>query len=205
LIEVPDDSAYASAGDAKLVEWAKLGELNAFEVLVSRHRDRVYARAYSIMRNEDLAVDLSQSAWVKAWQRLHQFHGDAGFLTWLSRIVTNLCMDELRRQKRVKMDSIEAMEDFTGPVESRLELEAINPTDRLEREELKKRIDAALAKISDNHRMVIVLYEFEQLEYQQIAEKMGTSIGTVMSRLFYARKRLASLLNETLKRDGLIE
>lgn len=202
---MPDDSAYASADDAKLVEWAKLGELNAFEVLVSRHRDRVYARAYSIMRNEDLAVDLSQSAWVKAWQRLHQFHGDAGFLTWLSRIVTNLCMDELRRQKRVKMDSIEAMEDFTGPVESRLELEAINPADRLEREELKKRIDAALAKLSDNHRMVIVLYEFEQLEYQQIAEKMGTSIGTVMSRLFYARKRLASLLNETLKRDGLIE
>ncbi|MEE2943318.1 MAG: sigma-70 family RNA polymerase sigma factor [Verrucomicrobiota bacterium] len=202
---MPDDSAYASADDAKLVEWAKLGELNAFEVLVSRHRDRVYARAYSIMRNEDLAVDLSQSAWVKAWQRLHQFHGDAGFLTWLSRIVTNLCMDELRRQKRVKMDSIEAMEDFTGPVESRLELEAINPADRLEREELKKRIDAALAKLSDNHRMVIVLYEFEQLEYQRIAEKMGTSIGTVMSRLFYARKRLASLLNETLKRDGLIE
>ena len=202
---MPDDSAYASADDAKLVEWAKLGELNAFEVLVSRHRDRVYARAYSIMRNEDLAVDLSQNAWVKAWQRLHQFHGDAGFLTWLSRIVTNLCMDELRRQKRVKMDSIEAMEDFTGPVESRLELEAINPADRLEREELKKRIDAALAKLSDNHRMVIVLYEFEQLEYQRIAEKMGTSIGTVMSRLFYARKRLASLLNETLKRDGLIE
>ena len=202
---MPDDSAYASADDAKLVEWAKLGELNAFEVLVSRHRDRVYARAYSIMRNVDLAVDLSQNAWIKAWQRLHQFHGDAGFLTWLSRIVTNLCMDELRRQKRVKMDSIEAMEDFTGPVESRLELEAINPADRLEREELKKRIDAALAKLSDNHRIVIVLYEFEQLEYQQIAEKMGTSIGTVMSRLFYARKRLASLLNETLKRDGLIE
>ena len=116
---MPDDSAYASADDAKLVEWAKLGELNAFEVLVSRHRDRVYARAYSIMRNEDLAADLSQSAWVKAWQRLHQFHGDAGFLTWLSRIVTNLCMDELRRQKRVKMDSIEAMEDFTGPLASR--------------------------------------------------------------------------------------
>ncbi len=202
---MPDDSAYASADDDKLVEWAKLGELNAFEVLVSRHRNRVYARAYSIMRNEDLAVDLSQSAWVKAWQRLHQFHGDAGFLTWLSRIVTNLCMDELRRQKRVKMDSIEAMEDLTGSVERRMELEAINPADRLEREELKKRIDVALAKLSDNHRMVIVLYEFEQLEYQQIAEKMGTSIGTVMSRLFYARKRLASLLNETLKRDGLIE
>ena len=202
---MPDESAYASADATKLVEWANLGELNAFEVLVSRHCDRVYARAYSIMRNEDLAVDLSQSAWVKAWQRLHQFHGDAGFLPWLSRIVTNLCMDELRRQKRVKMDSIEAMGESIGPVESRLELEAINPADRLEREELKKRIDAALAKLSDNHRMVIVLYEFEQLEYQQIAEKMGTSIGTVMSRLFYARKRLASLLNETLKRDGLIE
>ena len=202
---MPHDSAYVSADDAKLVEWAKLGELNAFEVLVSRHRDRVYARAYSIMRNEDLAVDLSQNAWVKAWQRLEQFHGEASFPTWLSRIVTNLCLDELRRQKRARTDSIEAMEESTGPIENRMEMETLDPIEGLSREELRERIDAALAKLSDKHRTVIVLYEFEQLEYREIAEKMGTSIGTVMSRLFYARKRMASLLKETLKRDGLIE
>jgi len=179
--------------------------MQAFEELVSRHRNRIYVRAYSIMRNENTAVDLSQNAWVKAWQRLDQFHGEASFPTWLSRIVTNLCLDELRRQKRARTDSIEAMEEATGPVENRMEMETVEPTEELDRKELRKRIDAALAKLSDKHRTVIVLYEFEQLEYREIAEKMDTSIGTVMSRLFYARKRMASLLNKTLKRDGLIE
>ena len=86
-----------------------------------------------------------------------------------------------------------------------MEVETVDPVEGLGREELRERIDAALAKLSDKHRTVIVLYEFEQLEYREIAVKMGTSIGTVMSRLFYARKRLAGLLKETLKRDGLIE
>ena len=197
--------AYSLAEDPQLVDLAKAGDMQAFEELVSRHRDRVYVRAYSIMRNEALAVDLSQNAWVKAWQRLEQFHGEASFPTWLNRIVTNLCLDELRRQKRARTDSIEAMEESTGPVENRMEIETLDPIEGLSREELRERIDAALAKLSDKHRTVIVLYEFEQLEYREIAEKMGTSIGTVMSRLFYARKRMASLLKETLKRDGLIE
>ena len=202
---MPEKPAYSLTEDPQLVDLAKAGDMQAFEELVSRHRDRVYVRAYSIMRNEALAVDLSQNAWVKAWQRLEQFHGEASFSTWLSRIVTNLCLDELRRQKRARTDSIEAMEESTGPVENRMEIETLDPIECLSREELRERIDAALAKLSDKHRTVIVLYEFEQLEYREIAEKMGTSIGTVMSRLFYARKRMASLLKETLKRDGLIE
>ena len=199
---VPD---YSTAEEPQLVNWAKRGDLQSFEELVSRYRDRAYVRAYSIMRNEDLAVDLSQNAWVKAWQRLEQFHGDASFATWLNRIVTNLCLDELRRQKRARMDSIEEIEEATGPVENRMEIQEVDPMERIAREELRERIDAAMDKLSDNHRTVLVLYEYEQIEYKQIAEKMGTSIGTVMSRLFYARKKMAALLGETLKRDGLIE
>lgn len=199
---VPD---YPTAEEPQLVEWAKGGDLQAFEEMVARYRDRAYVRAYSIMRNEDLAVDLSQNAWVKAWQRLAQFHGDASFTTWLNRIVTNLCLDELRRQKRARMDSIEEIEEASGPVENRMEIQEVDPMERIAREELRERIDAAMDKLSDNHRTVLVLYEYEQIEYKQIAEKMGTSIGTVMSRLFYARKKMAALLGETLKRDGLIE
>jgi len=202
---MPSLPDYPTAEEPQLVEWAKGGDLQAFEELVARYRDRAYLRAYSIMRNEDLAVDLSQNAWVKAWQRLAQFHGDASFATWLNRIVTNLCLDELRRQKRARMDSIEEIEEATGPVENRMEIEEVDPMERIAREELRERIDAAMDKLSDNHRTVLVLYEYEQLEYKQIAEKMGTSIGTVMSRLFYARKKMAALLGETLKRDGLIE
>jgi len=199
---VPD---YSTAEAPQLVDCAKGGDMQAFEELVSRYRDRAYARAYSIMRNEDLAVDLSQNAWVKAWQRLAQFHGEASFTTWLNRIVTNLCLDELRRRKRARTDSIEEIEAATGSVENRMEIQEVDPMDRLNREELRSRIDDAMAKLSDNHRTVLVLYEYEQLEYKHIAEKMGTSIGTVMSRLFYARKKMAALLGETLKRDGLIE
>ena len=202
---MPSLPDYPTADEPQLVEWAKGGDLQAFEELVARYRDRAYLRAYSIMRNEDLAVDLSQNAWVKAWQRLAQFHGDASFATWLNRIVTNLCLDELRRQKRARMDSIEEIEEATGPVENRMEIQEVDPMERIAREELRERIDAAMDKLSDNHRTVLVLYEYEQLEYKQIAEKMGTSIGTVMSRLFYARKKMAALLGETLKRDGLIE
>jgi RNA polymerase sigma-70 factor (ECF subfamily) len=201
---MPSLPDYPTAEEPQLVEWAKGGDLQAFEELVARYRDRAYLRAYSIMRNEDLAVDLSQNAWVKAWQRLAQFHGDASFATWLNRIVTNLCLDELRRQKRARMDSIEEIEEATGPVENRMEIQEVDPMERIAREELRERIDAAMDKLSDNHRTVLVLYEYEQLEYKQIAEKMGTSIGTVMSRLFYARKKMAALLGETLKRDGLI-
>ena len=81
--------------------------MGAFEELVARHRDKIYARAYSMMRNEDEALDLSQEAWVKAWQRLEQFQGDSSFPTWITRIVINLCLDQLRRQKRRRTESID--------------------------------------------------------------------------------------------------
>ena len=78
---------YSTLDESILVEHSKSGDTQSFEELVSRYRDKVYARAFSIMRNEDLAIDLSQNAWIKAWQRLEQFHGDASFVTWLNRII----------------------------------------------------------------------------------------------------------------------
>ncbi len=82
---------HSSASDEQLVKAAKDGEMAAFEELVARHRDKIYARAFSMMRNEDEALDLSQEAWVKGWQRLKQFQGDSKFGTWMTRIVINLC------------------------------------------------------------------------------------------------------------------
>ena len=196
---------YSSLDESILLDHAKSGDTQSFEELVSRYRDRVYARAFSIMRNEDLAIDLSQNAWIKAWQRLEQFHGDASFVTWLNRIITNLCLDELRRQKRLKTDSIEEIQEDTGPVENRMEIQDFDPIAKLNQQELRERIDDAMDKLSVTHRTVLLLYEYEQLEYKQIADQMDTTIGTVMSRLFYARKKMASLLGEALKKDGLIE
>jgi RNA polymerase sigma-70 factor (ECF subfamily) len=148
-------------------------------------------------------VDLSQEAWVKAWQRLNQFQGDSSFVTWITRIVINLCLDHLRRQKRQKTDSIEQMDEETGGVERQLPVITPNPTEKLERQELRTRINRALDQLSEEHRTVLVLHEFEEMEYKEIAKTMGCSIGTVMSRLFYARRRMASLLAGLKKEEPL--
>ena len=188
--------------DEALVAAAQSDDMAAFEEVVTRHRDKIYARAFSMMRNEDAAVDLSQEAWVKGWQRLKQFQGEASFVTWMTRIVINLCLDQLRKQKRLRADSIEQLDEEWGGVERQMPVINPNPTERLEQQELRQRIDHAMAQLSYEHRTVLILHEFEELEYKEIAKRMECSIGTVMSRLFYARRRLAALL-AGLKREEL--
>jgi RNA polymerase sigma-70 factor, ECF subfamily len=184
-----------SATDEKsLVKWAQRGDMLAFEELVARHRDKIYARAVSMMRSEDDALDLSQEAWIKGWQRLKQFQGDSSFGTWMTRIVINLCLDALRRRKRTMAQSIEEMAEESGGVERQMPIEVGNPTEGLEREDLRRKIHEAFGQLTDAHRTVLILHEFEGLEYKQIAKVMKCSIGTVMSRLFYARRRMASLM-----------
>jgi len=193
---------YPSATDVELVKAAQRGDMAGFEELVARHRDKIYARAYSMMRQEEEASDLSQEAWVKGWQRLKQFQGDSSFVTWMTRIVINLCLDQLRKQKRLRAESIEKLDEETGGVERQMPVVTPNPTERLERAELRQRIDQALAQLSVEHRTALILHEFEEVEYKEIAKRMGCSIGTVMSRLFYARRRMSSLL-AGLKREEI--
>lgn len=185
---------YTILEDMALVRAAQRGDMKAFEELVSRHRDKIYARAFSMMRNEEDAVDLSQEAWVKGWQRLKQFQGDSSYLTWMTRIIINLCLDQLRKHKRQRAESIEMLEEESGGVERQMPVVNHNPTERLERGELRQRIDKALALLSHEHRTVLILHEFEELEYKEIAKRMECSIGTVMSRLFYARRKMAVLM-----------
>jgi RNA polymerase sigma-70 factor, ECF subfamily len=196
------EADHSSVDDPALVRAAQGGDMTAFEELVGRHRDKIYARAYSMMRNEEEAVDLSQEAWVKGWQRLIQFHGESSFGTWMTRIVINLCLDQLRKHKRQRTESIEAMNEDSGGVERQMPVVTPNPTAGLERGELRQRIDRALGLLSHEHRTVLVLHEFEELEYKEIAKVMDCSIGTVMSRLFYARRKMAALLADLKKEDS---
>src|SRR5579871_6857090 len=126
---------YSSSDDRALVRAAQKGDMAAFEELVARHRDKIYARAYSMVRNEDEATDLSQEAWVKGWQRLKQFQGEASFATWMTRIVINLCLDHLRKQKRQRAESIEQLDEELGGVERQMPVVTTNPTEGLERTE----------------------------------------------------------------------
>src|SRR5436853_4636481 len=114
---MPSTIEYSSASDETLVKAAQKGDMAAFEELVARHRDKIYGRAFSMLRNEEDAVDVSQEAWVKGWQRLIQFQGDSSFATWMTRIVINLCLDQLRKQKRVRSESIDQMDEEVGGVE----------------------------------------------------------------------------------------
>ncbi|MEO7300712.1 MAG: sigma-70 family RNA polymerase sigma factor, partial [Verrucomicrobiota bacterium] len=137
---------YTTQPDESLVKSAQKGDMQAFEEMVRRHRDKIYGRAFSMMRNEEEAVDLSQEAWVKAWQRLVQFQGDSSFATWITRIVINLCLDQMRKNKRTRAESIEALNEESGGVERQMPVVEVNPTEGLERGELRARIDKALAQ-----------------------------------------------------------
>jgi RNA polymerase sigma-70 factor (ECF subfamily) len=189
-------SQTASADETALVSAAKAGDLGAFEELVARHRDKLFARAFSMVRSQEEAVDLTQEAWIKIWQRLNQFQGGSGFATWATRVLINVCLDFLRKKKRLAEDSVEQMNDESGGVERLLPPIEVNPTKRLEQAELRGRLDEAMAKLTDEHRAVLVLHAYEGLEYKEIAQRVGCSLGTVMSRLFYARRRLAAVLQD---------
>jgi|TARA_B100001964_G_scaffold214715_1_gene252495 RNA polymerase sigma-70 factor (ECF subfamily) len=189
-----------NASDDELVRASQRGRADCYEELVFRHRDKIYARAFSMLRNEEEALDMSQEAWIKGWQRLKQFKRDASFTTWMTRIVINLCLDFLRKRQRQATDSLERIEEEGGGIERRMPVETFNPTENMEREELREEIDSAMEKLSHEHRTVLLLHEFEGMEYKEIAKAMACSIGTVMSRLFYARRRLGSLLI-TLKKE----
>jgi RNA polymerase sigma-70 factor, ECF subfamily len=117
----------------------------------------------------------------------------------MTRIVINLCLDHLRKQKRHRTDSVDAMDEEGGGVERQMPVVTVNPTEGLERAELRQKIDSALGQLSAEHRTVLVLHEFEDMEYKAIAKTVGCSMGTVMSRLFYARRKMAALLAEMRK------
>jgi len=139
---------------------------------------------YGMVRNEDDALDLAQEGFLKAWQSINQFAGRSSFYTWLYSLTVNLAIDSLRRKGRY--EEVELHDAIPSSL----------PTPRVSyhRTEISEHLNAALAKLSPEHRAVIVLKEMEDLQYQEIAEILNISIGTVMSRLFYGRKKLQSIL-----------
>jgi RNA polymerase sigma-70 factor (ECF subfamily) len=186
----PDDPT-----DTILVERSQRGDLAAFDILVTRHRGRVYGQILAMVRNEADAWDLAQDTFFKAWKALPKFEGQSAFSTWVYRIAHNTTLDWLRARK------IQGSSEFNEAVETHVAAGATTtphgegrPDDRLAQSELGHRIHDALAELSPEHRAVIILREVEGRSYEEIAEFAGCTLGTVMSRLFYARKKLQSLL-----------
>jgi len=185
--------------DRSLLRAAQQGDVEAFGVLVTKYRTRIHAVIFSIIRNEEEAWDLSQDAFLRAWKSLGSFRGGSSFYTWIYRIATNAALDWLRRRKNAPtVPYEETVATAADPVADAAETA---PARRLEAAEIRNRIDAALRDLTPEHRAVIVLKEIEGMQYHEIAEAVGCSIGTVMSRLFYARRRLQAMLKDV--RDEL--
>lgn len=171
--------------DRQLVERTKGGDQAAFRALVERHQQGAFAVALGMVHDRDDALDICQEAFVRAYRGISGFDGLAQFFTWLYRIVHNLAVDHLRK-RRIQTVSL-------GDAERTLATEEgvyHNPTRRLCNEQLRERLLEALEKLTPSHRSVLVLREVQGLSYKQIAEASGCAIGTVMSRLFHARKNL---------------
>lgn len=194
-----DEPARVEPSDQEIVEHCQRGELRAYELLVHRYRQRVYGLAYGMLRNEQDATDVAQETFVRAWQAIRKFKNDSSFYTWIYRITTNLCIDLVRRRDRQPTTPFEETidPDTAASVAEPPSAHPLPPQE-LERKELRDRIDAALQELSPAHRVVIQLREFDGLDYAEIARLAGCSIGTVMSRLHYARKHLQKLLKDEL-------
>jgi RNA polymerase sigma-70 factor (ECF subfamily) len=185
--------------DAELVLRSQRGDMAAFEELVNRYREKVYALAYGMARNESDAQDIRQETFVHAWHSINRFRGQSAFYTWLYRITTNLVIDMVRKRSRNQTVPLETPEG-AKPIEAQMAdaPKGRLPSDEAQRSDLRVAIDRAMAELSPEHRAVVLLKDFEGMEYKDIAKVVGCSIGTVMSRLFYARRHLQRLLKDVL-------
>ena len=189
--------AHEGSDDGVLVDRIMEGEQGAYQTLVQRYQGRVYAVAYGMMRNREDAREMAQEAFIKAYNNLPNFRRESSFFTWIYRITVNLCIDSRRkayRAREVAFDEGRITPDIavqTGPAP------VLTPSQSYDRKEWRLRIKAAIARLPEDQRRVIVFREVEGLSYKEIAEATGVAEGTVMSRLFYARKKLQELLKET--------
>lgn len=187
---------------ADIAQWISLaqgGEEEAFGELVKLYHSRVYAVVYRMVNNEQDARDLAQLTWVKAWQRLGTFQSDAQFFTWLYRIATNTTLDHLRQRKRNREVSVDDTPPGEEPRETEWPTATHETPDReMARHEFRDAFARALEELSPDHRAALVQREVEGRSYQEIADTLGCRVGTVMSRLFYARRQLQEKLKDIL-------
>jgi RNA polymerase sigma-70 factor (ECF subfamily) len=170
--------------DLELTRRSQAGDTEAFDELVTRYRTKVFSMIFCMGRNEHDARDLAQEAFLKAWQSIHRFNGRSSFYTWLYRIAVNLTIYSIRRKGN--REEVE----LNDAIPSTLPCPGVN----YQRSEIREHVNAALAKLSPEHRVVVMLKDVEGMQYRQIAEVLNLSMGTVMSRLFYARKKLQFML-----------
>jgi RNA polymerase sigma-70 factor (ECF subfamily) len=187
--------------DVALVLRARTGERAAFTALMERYQARAYTVAFGIVRSRDDALDVVQDAFIKVHRSLDRFQGQSTFYTWLYRIVVNLCIDQRRKRARSRTEVM----DNTAPehVNRAAEFDGTHrpgtkPNQNAEDRELGRHIQAAMEQLTENHRAILLLREVDGLSYDELAQVLEISKGTVMSRLFHARQNMQRLLRPAL-------
>ena len=191
------DAARARQRDRDLIDRAAAGDLRAFEELVRHHQRRAHAVAYGIVRNPEDAREVAQDAFLRVHRHLKDFEGGASFSTWLYRIVYNLSIDLLRRRSPGRAIGLEGHTHLGGaPHEGLPPRGGANPLPALDRTRLVEGMQRCLDELPPHHRTAILLREVEGMSYEEIAEAMEVPKGTVMSRLFHARRKMQRMLCE---------
>jgi RNA polymerase sigma-70 factor, ECF subfamily len=183
-----------------LVRRARQGDLGAYDELVRRYQERIYATVYHMTANHEDANDLAQEAFIKGFQALKSFKGGSSFYTWLYRIAVNKTINFLKQRKNKAQLSLDDL-DFNAEHDPDLVALISDKTPRREINlaELQEKLNAAMQKLSEPHRLVVTLHDVQGLSHEEIAEIMDCNIGTVRSRLFYARQQLQAYLSDYLK------
>ena len=183
-----------------LVKRARQGDLGAYDELVRRYQERIYATIYHMTSNHEDANDLAQEAFIKAYHALKSFKGGSSFYTWVYRIAVNKTINYLKQRKNKAQMSLDDI-DFNAEHDPDLVALISEKTPRREvnLSELQEKLNAAMQKLSEPHRLVVTLHDVQGLSHEEIAKIMDCNIGTVRSRLFYARQQLQAYLSDYLK------
>lgn len=186
--------------DWEIVVKVQAGDVGAFDQLVMRYRERVYGVVYNMTSNREDAADLTQDAFIKAFQSINRFQGQSSFFTWLYRIAVNSTLSHLRKSKLRTFFSFEKITEDEKTTEL---LAQLTDKDGADKEtyvrELQEKLNEAMQKLSIKHRTVVTLFEIDGLSHEQIAEVVGCSVGTVRSRLHYAKQLLQSELQSYMR------
>ena len=186
--------------DMLLVQRSRNGDMSAYDDLIRRYQERIYATIYHMTANHEDANDLAQEAFIKAFQALKSFKGGSSFYTWVYRIAVNKTINFLKQRKNKAQLSLDDI-DFNAEHDPDLVALISEKTPRREvgLAELQEKLNAAMLKLSEPHRLVVTLHDVQGLSHEEIAEIMDCNIGTVRSRLFYARQQLQAYLSDYLK------
>ena len=199
LASVANLQEKAVDSDMAFVRRVQQGDVGAFDQLILKYRERLFSIIYNLTSNREDAADLTQDAFIKAFRSINRFKGKSSFFTWLYRIAINGALTHLKRNRFRRFFSFETINEEMGAADIVEALAVHTNSDKSALlSELQEKLNEALHKLSPKHRTVVVLFEIEELSHQEISEIMQCSVGTVRSRLHYAKQQLQAYLQNYL-------